>query len=89
MDVLQSMNSPDAKFVIGKGMKGWLRRQGRIMRVWQRKYFVINEVCLYCFNKEDDTQIAHTYVLQNYDVRELSCNLDDPDKFVFELMPGL
>ena len=82
------MDEPGLKFILGKPLRGWLRRQGGMMRGWQRKFFVLQENCLFCFSREDDTRVSHTYLLDDYQLKEITINTDDPDKFVFELISG-
>ncbi|PVD37485.1 hypothetical protein C0Q70_00075 [Pomacea canaliculata] len=70
----------------GKPLRGWLRKHGGVVRGWQRRYFVLKKECLFCFMREDDTRITHTYLLDEYCLNELPASTDDPDKFSFELL---
>jgi len=83
------MEAPGLQFILGKPLRGWLRRQGGVMRGWQRRYFVLQDNCLFCFNREDDTRVSHSYLLEDYQLKEIPSNADDPDKFVFELSTGM
>ena len=58
------------------------------MRGWQRKFFVLQEKCLFCLSREDDTRVSHTYLLDDYQLKEIPLNADEPDKFAFELTAG-
>ncbi|KAK7493344.1 hypothetical protein BaRGS_00015470 [Batillaria attramentaria] len=79
------MEEPSLQFIRGKPLRGWLRRQGGVMRGWQRKYFVLNDKCLFCFAREDDSRPLHVYYLDDYRPAELPLSPDDSDKFMFEL----
>ncbi|KAK7112493.1 rho GTPase-activating protein 24-like [Littorina saxatilis] len=80
------MEEPGLKFILGKPLRGWLRRQGGMMRGWQRRFFVLQENCLFAFTREDDTRVSHTYLLDDYQLKEVPTSCDDPDKFAFELV---
>lgn len=56
------------------------------MRGWQRRWFILQEKCLFCFNREDDTRIANTYFLDDFDLKDVPNNPDEPDKFALELV---
>ncbi|XP_076458938.1 uncharacterized protein LOC143292489 [Babylonia areolata] len=80
------MEEASIQFHLGSPLRGWLRRQGGMMRGWQRKYFVLKDNCLHCFSRADDTQVSNTYLLDEFQLKDVPSNPDDPDKFAFELV---
>ncbi|XP_060570718.1 rho GTPase-activating protein 22-like isoform X3 [Ruditapes philippinarum] len=82
----RSMSSPAAG---GRQNKcGWLRKQGGMVKSWHRRWFVLNADYLFYFAKEDDVRPLGMIHLPGNKIIQHQANPEEPDKFLFELMPG-
>ncbi|KAI8520983.1 Rho GTPase activating protein 24, partial [Branchiostoma belcheri] len=67
---------------------GWLRKQGGVVKTWQRRWFVLRGDQLFYYTKEDENKLQGTIFLPGNNVLELPPNPDDPTRFLFEVVPG-
>lgn len=67
---------------------GWLRKQGGMVKSWHRRWFVLNGDYLFYFAKEDDVRPLGMICLPGNKIIQHQANPEEPDKFLFELMPG-
>ncbi|XP_019639383.1 PREDICTED: rho GTPase-activating protein 24-like [Branchiostoma belcheri] len=67
---------------------GWLRKQGGVVKNWQRRWFVLRGDQLFYYTKEDESKLQGTIFLPGNNVLELPPNPDDPTRFLFEVVPG-
>lgn len=62
---------------------GWLWKQGgRFNKVWQRRWFILNDGCLYYFEFTTDKEPKGIIPLENVNVREVD---DKTKQFCFEI----
>ena len=59
------------------------------MRGWQRRLFVLTDNSLLSFVRLEDERATHVYSLTDYQITEPSTNIEEPDKFTFELTSGV
>ncbi|XP_066303592.1 rho GTPase-activating protein 24-like [Branchiostoma lanceolatum] len=67
---------------------GWLRKQGVVVKTWQRRWFVLRGDQLFYYTKEDESKLQGTVFLPGNAVVELPPCADDPGRFLFEVVPG-
>ncbi|XP_078576155.1 rho GTPase-activating protein 24-like isoform X2 [Branchiostoma floridae x Branchiostoma japonicum] len=67
---------------------GWLRKQGGVVKTWQRRWFVLRGDQLFYYTKEDESKLQGTIFLPGNNVVELPPSPDDPSRFLFEVVPG-
>ncbi len=68
---------------------GWLRKQGGMMKTWQRRWFTIKGDHMYYFSSEDESKTPLGWIfLPGNRVVEHPFNTNDADKFIFEILPG-
>lgn len=68
---------------------GWLRKQGGMVRSWHRRWFILNGDVLFYFAKEDDAKPLGIIHLPGNRIIEHAFRPDEPEKFLFEILPGL
>ncbi|XP_045213906.1 rho GTPase-activating protein 24-like isoform X2 [Mercenaria mercenaria] len=68
---------------------GWLRKQGGMVKSWHRRWFVLNADYLFYFAKEDDVRPLGMIYLPGNKIIQHQANPEEPDKFLFELMPEI
>lgn len=69
--------------------KGWLRKQGGVVKTWHRRWFILNEDYLFYFQKEEDVKPLGMISLHGNKIIQHPANPDEPDKFLLELVPGM
>ncbi|XP_034425827.1 rho GTPase-activating protein 22 isoform X1 [Hippoglossus hippoglossus] len=67
---------------------GWLKKQRSIMKNWQLRWFVLRSDQLYFYKDEEETKPQGCIPLQGCQVNELTANLDEPGRHLFEIVPG-
>lgn len=67
--------------------KGWLKKQRARVKAWQRRWVVLNGACLFYFNREGDLKSLGSIVLPGNRVVAHSFSPDNPDKYLFEILP--
>ncbi|XP_031699493.1 rho GTPase-activating protein 22 [Anarrhichthys ocellatus] len=67
---------------------GWLKKQRSIMKNWQLRWFVLRSDQLFFYKDEDETKPQGCIPLQGCQVNELTANLDEPGRHLFEIVPG-
>lgn len=65
--------------------EGWLLKQGGRVKSWKRRWFILNDNCLYYFEYTTDKEPRGIIPLENLQVREVN---DKSKKFCFELYPA-
>lgn len=68
--------------------KGWLRKQGGVIKNWQWRWFVLKGDLLYYYTKEDENRQMGQIFLPGNRVAEIPFNIDEPEKYLFEIQPG-
>ena len=68
--------------------KGWLQKQGGVMKNWQRRWFVLNGDCLFYFARDDDVRTLGSIFLPGNKVVRHDFDAQEPDKFLFEIVSG-
>lgn len=68
--------------------KGWLKKPG-LMRSWQQRWYIVKGDHMCYFTSEDETKspVGRIFLPGN-DVVELPHNNSDPDKYLFQIVPG-
>ncbi|KAL3877630.1 hypothetical protein ACJMK2_035313 [Sinanodonta woodiana] len=71
-------------------LRGWLKKSSAksLMKTWQQRWFILNGDCLFYFQKEDEVKSLGAIFLPGNKVYEIPTSLDEPDKFLFEIVPG-
>ena len=70
-------------------MCGWLKKQGGIVKSWHTRWFTIKGDQIYYFATDDETKPPlGTIFLPGNKVTEVPLNPNEPDKFLFEIVPG-
>lgn len=67
--------------------KGWLKKQRARVKAWQRRWVVLNGACLFYFNREGDLKSLGSIFLHGNRVIAHSFSPDNPDKYLFEILP--
>lgn len=67
---------------------GWLKKQGGMVKTWHRRWFCLNGDCLFYFAKHDDLKPLGSIFLPGNRVDDQPFNPDEPEKFLFEVLPG-
>ncbi|XP_033109265.1 rho GTPase-activating protein 24-like isoform X2 [Anneissia japonica] len=67
--------------------QGWLKKQGGVIKSWQRRFFVLAEDHMYYYQREDETKHLGAIPLKGNKVFKHPHNPDDP-KFLFEISQG-
>lgn len=68
--------------------KGWLRKQGGVVKNWHSRYFVLRGHTLYYYMSNDESKLLGTIILAGNKVVEYPVSPAEPDKFPFEILPG-
>lgn len=69
---------------------GWLRKQGGVVKSWQRRWFTIKGDCMYYYSVQDESKSPLGVIfLPGSRVIEHAFNVAEPDKFLFEIAPGM
>jgi len=63
--------------------EGWLMKQGGRVKNWKRRWFILNDNCLYYFQYTTDKEPKGIIPLENIQVREVAAEKSRP--FIFEL----
>ncbi|XP_013414893.1 rho GTPase-activating protein 24 [Lingula anatina] len=67
---------------------GWLRKQGGLVKNWQKRWFVLRGHFLYYYTKEDQSKLMGQIFLPGNRIKEIPYNFDDPGKYLLEVIPG-
>ncbi|XP_077870541.1 rho GTPase-activating protein 24-like [Saccoglossus kowalevskii] len=67
---------------------GWLKKQGGMVKNWQKRWFVLVGQELKYFTNEDEKKQMGTIQLAGNKVHVFPFNPDDPSKYLFEIKPG-
>ncbi|XP_071953156.1 rho GTPase-activating protein 24-like isoform X2 [Antedon mediterranea] len=68
--------------------QGWLKKQGGVIKTWQRRFFILVNDHLYYYQREDDQRHLGAIPLKGNKVFKHAHNPDDPNKFLFEISNG-
>ncbi|KAK3578719.1 hypothetical protein CHS0354_010103 [Potamilus streckersoni] len=70
-------------------LRGWLKKSSAksLMKTWQQRWFILNGDCLFYFQREDEVKSLGAIFLPGNKVYEIPTSLDEPDKFLFEIVP--
>jgi len=69
-------------------MEGWLIKQGGTWKTWKRRWFVLNDSCLYYFQSTAENNPLGIIPLENVDVREVAGDGERPWQFeIFSCSP--
>nr|XP_040052047.1 rho GTPase-activating protein 25 isoform X2 [Gasterosteus aculeatus aculeatus] len=67
---------------------GWLKKQQRsLVKNWQQRYFVLRGSTLTYHKDDKETTVQGVIQLRFSKVNDLPPNLDDPGKYLFEIIP--
>ena len=67
---------------------GWLRKEGGLIKSWHLRWFTLKGDQLYYFAKDDDSKPLGSIFLPGNRVVEQPFNAAEPEKFMFEIIPG-
>ena len=70
-------------------MTGWLRKQGGVVKSWHRRWFVLHGDMLTYYNNPSDYKKLGEFLLPGNIITEHPHNPQEPDKFLFEIKPGM
>lgn len=70
-----------------KAMKsGWLKKQGGLVKSWNKKWFVLRNNHLYCYSTDDETKSEQDKIfIVGCKIVELPLSAGDTDKYLFEI----
>ena len=68
---------------------GWLFKQGGVIKSWHRRWFVIRGDQLFYYTGQDESKQMGAIFLPGNKVVETPANPNEPDKFPFEIQPGI
>ncbi|XP_077999313.1 rho GTPase-activating protein 24-like [Glandiceps talaboti] len=67
---------------------GWLKKQGGMVKNWQKRWFVLVGDELKYFTKDDENKQMGTIYLIGKRVTVHPYNADEPNKYLLEILPG-
>ncbi|XP_070760270.1 rho GTPase-activating protein 25 [Enoplosus armatus] len=84
-----SPGSPHSTRSMERPLKaGWLKKQQRsLVKNWQQRYFVLRGSTLTYHKDDKETTVQGVIQLRFSKVNELPLNVDDPGKYLFEIIP--
>lgn len=68
---------------------GWLKKQGGIVKSWHSRWFTLKGDQLYYYANQDESKPLGTIFLPGNKVVDVPNNPSEPDKFIFEVVPGV
>ncbi|XP_069774096.1 rho GTPase-activating protein 25-like isoform X2 [Narcine bancroftii] len=83
-----SSNQPSPSILERPVKQGWLKKKRSLVKQWQSRWFVLRGFYLSYYKEEEDGKPQGCIVLQDCKVNEHPANLEDPGKFLFEIVPG-
>ncbi|XP_070545263.1 rho GTPase-activating protein 24-like [Ptychodera flava] len=67
---------------------GWLKKQGGMVKNWQKRWFILVGQEMKYFTKEDENKQMGSIYLPGNKVNVHQFNPDEPSKYLFEIVPG-
>lgn len=68
---------------------GWLKKQGGVVKSWHRRWFVLKGDQMFYFSSDDENKAPlGSIFLPGNRVMEQAMIPGEPDKFLFEILPG-
>jgi hypothetical protein len=68
---------------------GWLRKQGGNFKTWNNRWFVIRGDQMYYYTKDDELKELGVIPLPGNKMVSHPHNIDEPGKFLFEVVAGM